>query len=191
MKAIIKEDIIIRITEKGDTEIGVLPKSIDLSILRFDGNKVVSLLDLNQIWVRFKNNQFELHAIEVINSQLVNMTYQDRKKLIYENKIIRVKTSEEINNEKTEEFNQLLKNNLRIRLKNNIGDTPDLVADISKLVFLLIIYSRTQNSRIGQIFDRLIPIIKDVYSIDDIEEGLVNIAQYLKSEMPEYYTRKK
>jgi len=65
MKANLKEDIIIMLTENGKVEIGTLPKNVGLERLRFNGKSVVDLFDLNEIWVRYVNGTFELHAIEV------------------------------------------------------------------------------------------------------------------------------
>jgi len=96
MKAIVDKDIIVHITERGDTEIGHLPRGIGLERLRWDGSKVVDLADLDKIWVEHKNEAFILHAIEVPGSQLVKMTYKDRKRLTVEDGKIRLLTAEEM-----------------------------------------------------------------------------------------------
>ena len=51
MKANLKEDIIVMLTENGSTEIGPLPKNVGLERLRFNGQRVVDLFDLTDgIW---------------------------------------------------------------------------------------------------------------------------------------------
>jgi len=103
MKAIVDKDIIVHITERGDTEIGRLPRGVGLERLRWDGSKVVDLADLDEIWVEYKNGAFILHAIEVPRSQLVKMTYKDRKRLTVEDGKIRLLTAEEMAAKQTEE----------------------------------------------------------------------------------------
>ena len=41
MKAFVQDDLIISITEEGNTEIGSMPKGVGLERLRFDGEKVI------------------------------------------------------------------------------------------------------------------------------------------------------
>jgi len=103
MKAIVDKDIIVHITERGNTEIGHLPRGVGLERLRWDGSKVVDLADLDEIWVEYKNGAFILHAIEVPRSQLVKMTYKDRKRLTVEDGKIRLLTAEEMAAKQTEE----------------------------------------------------------------------------------------
>jgi len=103
MKAVVSQDIIVHITERGDTEIGKLPKGIGLERLRWDGSKVVDLAGLDEIWVECKNGAFILHAIEVPGSQLVRMTYKDRKRLTIEDGKIRLLTTGEIAEKQAEE----------------------------------------------------------------------------------------
>ena len=103
MKAIVDRDIIVHITERGNTEIGRLPRGIGLERLRWDGSKVVDLADLDEIWVEHKNEAFILHAIEVPGSQLVKTTYKDRKRLTIEDGKIRLLTAEEMAAKQAEE----------------------------------------------------------------------------------------
>jgi len=96
MRAVLENDIIVHITERGDTEIGQIPKGVGLERLRWDGKKVVDLADLDQIWVEERNGVFILHAIEVPGTQKVSMTYADRKKLTRDADLIRLKSTNEI-----------------------------------------------------------------------------------------------
>jgi len=96
MKAVLENDIIVHITERGDTEIGQIPKGVGLERLRWDGKKVVDLADLDQIWVEERNGVFILHAVEVPGAQKVSMTYADRKKLTRDADLIRLKSVNEI-----------------------------------------------------------------------------------------------
>ena len=103
MKAVVKQDIIVHITERGDTEIGKLPKGVGLERLRWDGTKVVDLADLDEIWVEHKNGAFILHAVEVPGSQLVKMHYRDRKRLTMDKGKIRLLTDEELQEKRERE----------------------------------------------------------------------------------------
>jgi len=104
MKAILKDDIIIRITERGTTEIGTLPKGIGLERLRFNGTQIVDLADLSSIWIENQGGVFILHAIEVEESQQVEMTYNDRKRLMNANDGIRLRTLEEMDAQEAKEI---------------------------------------------------------------------------------------
>lgn len=96
MKAVLKEDIIINLTAKGDVEIGPVIPGIGLERMRFNGAEVVDLADLTEIWVRtLSPTLFELHAVEVDNSQLVTMEYTKRKRLYLDNGIVKVRTEQE------------------------------------------------------------------------------------------------
>ncbi|MBW2024363.1 MAG: hypothetical protein JRH08_00750 [Deltaproteobacteria bacterium] len=103
MRAVVDQDLIIHITERGDTEIGRLPKGVGLERLRWDGSKIVDLADLDKIWVECRNGVFILHAVEVPGSQLVKMKYADRKRLTKDGDKIRLKTAAEIEAEAKEE----------------------------------------------------------------------------------------
>ena len=82
MRAVVQEDIIVAITERGNVEIGDIPKGVGLERLRWDGTKVVDLATLTEMWVRpVSPTFFELHAVPVKGSQLVQMTYRDRHRL--------------------------------------------------------------------------------------------------------------
>jgi hypothetical protein len=187
MKAIIKEDIIVNITERGNVEIGTLPKGVGVERLRWDGNKLVDLADLNEFWVRSTGGSFELHAVKVPNSQLVLMTYANRNNLILENSIIRIKTSQELQDEQKAKFNAALKAKLRTTLRNNIGDLEDLLMSTLVLVASLVVYSRTQNAVIGDWFDTMIPVIKDIFPQDKVGSIVEQAMQDLKVAVNEYY----
>ena len=189
MKAILNNDIIVCLSTTTGTEIGNLPKGVGLERLRFDGQKVLDLALLSTIWVReVVPGFYELHAVSVPGTQQVAMVYADRKNLITEAGIIRVKAPTEINVERLAGERQLLKNRLRKRLEKKTGDHADQLADAYKLIFALIVYSRTQNPILGQFFDDLIIDIKDIYPLDRIKDALIQAAKSLKTEMAQYYT---
>lgn len=190
MKAIIKQDKIVRITERGDTEIGSLPKGVDHGRLRWDGEKIIDLAKMTLIWVRHANI-FELHCRDVGGCQLVSMTYSQRKNLTKDpDGTIRVKTPAELQADADAEYNQGLKVALRKRLEQQIGDDCDQLADLYKLVFAVMVYVQTNDTALGTMLSNISAIAKDVYTIEQIENSLLSVAQTLRNEMPTYYMSK-
>lgn len=188
MKAILNEDMIVYIVERGNVEIGLIPKDVGLERLRFDGQKVIDLVTLSEMWVRIIGpGAFELHVIKVFASQLVTMGYGDRKNLTVENGIIRVKTSQEIKQEQKDGKKEILRNRLRQTLKIETGTLEEQISSLYQLVFALVVYARTQNSLIETFFDEIIPDIKDAYPLDRIKPELKDLAKTLKLRMTEFY----
>lgn len=187
MKAILADDIILRLSSRVGTEIGRIPAGVGLERLRFDGRKVVDLADLATIHVRYVAGNFELHAIPVGDSQAVAMTYTDRRRLVFGDGVIRVKTSSEITADVSAEQQQIKKNQLRQSIKRDIGDTQDMLADMAKMLFATMVYARTGNLRLQVLIDRLVPEIKDIYPPDQVEQALVDGVKKLKEKMAKYY----
>ena len=111
-RATLQDDIILRVHARGNTEIGPLIKGVGFDRLRFDGSQVVDLNDLAQIWVVDRGDRFTLHCREIFRerivdgekvqesiSQLVTMTFADRKKLINDNGTIRLNDQAELDQE--------------------------------------------------------------------------------------------
>jgi len=194
MKGIVKGDKVLGISEKkGNIKIGTPPKGVGLERLRWDAKKkvVIDLATLSQIWVRhLSGDAFDLHATEQPGAQLVDMAYQDRKRLTLDNGQIRLKTREEIETEKTNEQLLMLKNRLRKRLDSKNGDPQDHIADAFKLIFMLIVFVRLKPASLADFFDAIIPNIKDTYPEDLAKATLTNIVKELKTEMADYYQEK-
>lgn len=183
MKAIVDQDIIVNITELGNVEIGTLPDGVGFERLRWDGNRVVDLADLSEIWVANINGSFELHCMEVPGSQLVQMTYADRKKLTSNSGTFRIKTQEEIDTENT---NRIIKE-AKAKLQGKIGNLIDL--ELAQLAFIcaLIVYARQQPTQLGSFFDSLIPNIIDTFPLNKWETVLTKFAKDLNKFINEYY----
>jgi hypothetical protein len=187
LKAILDQDKIVRITEDGDIEIGTMPKNVGIERLRFDGEKVVDLADLNEFWVVPINSGFDLHCIEVPNSQLVEMNYADRKYLRLNNSVIRLKTPEEVSAEGMQVATDSAKSRLRAKLKENIGDIHDQHFNSLALICALIVYARQQPQALSFFFDDIIPDIKDIFPLNRLEGILKQAAKDLKTSMEEYW----
>lgn len=97
MKVILDRDMLVSVSSAlAATEVGELPKGMGWERLRWDGERVVDLNSLSSVWVEQRGGSYVLHAVQVPGSQLVNMTYADRKKLMTVNGIILVKTGDDL-----------------------------------------------------------------------------------------------
>lgn len=186
-KAVVREDFIINITERGNIEIGNLPKNVGLERLRWDGEKIIDLATIDQMWVRPIGIGFELHAIKVSDSYLVDMTWQDKNNLTINNGVVRLKTAQEIQDEKIARHNQEIKDRLRGNLREKIGDIEDQFQNALILIASLIVYARTQDATIGQFFDDLRPHIIDMFPAAKVKPIVLQAMKDLKAAMEEYY----
>lgn len=133
MRAILDQDRIVKFTiNKSGVEVGSLPtKNVGLGRLRFDGERIVDLITLNEFWV---DRQFILHVIETPGSQKITMEYRDKDKLINDNGIIRVKIDQEIEEEKEKSAKERKRLQIKRRLKKEIGHNEEVVNDLIKFV---------------------------------------------------------
>jgi hypothetical protein len=186
MRAILNNDIIVRLTtsENDGVEIGDIPKDVGLERLRFDGTQTVDLAALSAFWIE---SNFTLHCIEVPNSQYVVMNYSDRKYLISNDGTIRLKTPVEINDDLYNAQIGVLKNALRNRLKNTVGDIQDQHMQSLAFVCALIVYARQQPQALADFFDSIIPDIKDCFPLSRWESILTQGGKDLKAALQEYY----
>ena len=187
MKAFLDHDVIVNITEQGDTEIGTLPPGVGMERLRFDGEKVIDLVDLSEFWVVQSGKGFDLHCIEVPNSELVQLNYTDRKYLRANGDSIRLKTAEEISAEQVQAKVVAVKNKLRAKLKASIGDIEDQHQVSLALICALIVYARQQPQVLADFFDLIIPDIKDIFELNRVGGELKKSAKDLKISMEEYW----
>jgi len=186
MLAILNEDIIVRVSSKGTTEIGTFPKGVGLERLRFDGEKVIDLADLEIIHVRIPG---ELHAIPVPGSQPVTMTYADRKYLVNEGGTLRVLTNTEREEAGIKKFNSQHKARLRAGLVKSIGDSGDQIADISKLLFLVVDYLVNDSVEAKDALVDISASTNGVYSLSETKTNLIKMGDSLKSVLPEYHNK--
>ena len=187
MRAILNNDVIVSLVmnETDGTEIGNLPKGVGMERLRFNGSGVVDLANLTAFWIEEGN--FALHCVWVSNSQYFEMSYVDRKRLVLTDSGFRLKTLEEITIEEQAVKIQKLKNILKIKLRNSIGDIQDQNMHTLAFVCALIVYARTQPPALGDFFDEIIPDIIEIFPLNIWKETLKAGAKDLKAAMQEYY----
>jgi len=180
MKAIIDRDIITYITPRGSIEIGSLPKGIGLERLRWDGEKIIDLADLESIWV---GHDLTLHAIEVPGSRLIEMNYRDRKRLINDAGSIRLKTIDDLESERK----TLKKNRLRAGIQKDVGDSQDQLADAYKLICLLVMALVGKDETAQKLLGDLAPDIEAIYPMAQLNSHLPETIKILKEKMRDYY----
>jgi len=183
LKAIVKEDIIVKLDSVNGIEIGDIPKGVGFERLRWDGEKIVDLVDLSEFWVRISNNIFELHCIPVEYSQLVIMSYADRYNLTLNGGNIRIKTSGELEGERIDRLTQIAKS----KLSRKMGELIDLNLSMLAFICSLIVYARQQPQQLADFYDEIIPDIKDVFPLNRWEQDLKQFGRDLKQFINEYY----
>ena len=187
MRAILNNDLILSYTVKGGVEIGTPPKDIGLERLRFDGSNIVDIASLSAFWVEKRSEGFVLHCVEVPGSTYLEFAYADRKLLVINGSALRLKTIEEVDAEKLEIKIKALKNKLRLRLVDLLGDTQDQNMNTLAFVCALIVYARMQPVALGEFFDEIIPDIIEIFPLSMWKEILKSSAKDLKTAMQEYY----
>lgn len=189
MKATLREDII-QAVSGGDTEIGPLPPGIGVERLRWSGSQLIDLAAATLIHVRhLSGNHFELHGVAVAGSQPVAMTWADRKNLVLTDGLIRLKTADELTAEYVAEHNGLRKANLRQGLCHGIGDAGDQMADINKMIYLLI-EAICGDATAMAALQELVVEMRGTYSIPLSKAKLAANARCLKTLVPPYYEAK-
>jgi hypothetical protein len=101
-------------------EVGDLPKGVGLERLRWDGEKIVDLNDLDEMWV---NPTTKIcYPSEKPGLRKVIMKWKEREHLKVEGDIVRLKTKEEIDEPKKNEYM-----NRRRKEYPPIGDQLDMI----------------------------------------------------------------
>jgi predicted ATPase len=90
MQAIVDQDRIVRLVMAGGVEIGRVPKNAGLERLRWNGEEIIDLLDVAEMWVRPVAGGFVLHVIPVAGAQRLDMTWADRKRLVLVNGVVEI-----------------------------------------------------------------------------------------------------
>jgi len=190
VRAILDHDVIIRwVSDESGVEIGDPPPGVGLERLRFDGASIVDLDALESIYVVNQSGVFQFHSVPVPQAQLVSMTYQSRKSLFDDAGVYRLKTKAELKEELKNLKNSKLKANLRLSLKQGVGDPSDQVADLNKSVSLILTYLAGGDgaAEAKAVIDAIAPEFSGIYPLAKIEVTLKKNAKILKAKMADYY----
>lgn len=165
MRAILKNDQILKLTasEKDGVEIGDTPNGIGLERLRFDGDKVIDLADLNQIWV---DRYFTLHCMDIDNCQLVQMTYRERKDLVNYNGNIRVKTPEEVELEEDIDIETRKQAKIKQRIIREFGSLIQYEIKRDKCFWAMVDYLLNNNTDNIQFVRNNLDKVKNILEIN-------------------------
>lgn len=184
MKAILDRDIILQIN-MGDTEIGHIPKGVGLERLRWNGSEIVDLMGLTAIWIEQQGGVWVLHCVEVPNSQLVTMTYAERRRLMNDAGTYRLMTPAEIAD--AEAKDRLESKNTGL-LRSISGDTDrGLMLDIIKLLYCFIVATREPNAQLMAWIDIQVADMKATFQWTDERLRMEHLIDALKTRMDRYY----
>lgn len=191
MRAEIHQDIIVSVAPHGGVEIGDLPPGVGLERLRWDGKRVVDLADREEIWVKHIHPDiFELHAVTVPGARLVRMRYSDRHRLTVDAGGIRLKTAEEMELERAELGQRMLKARFRADLAGKVGDLGDQHADLAKIVYLLVRVVAGQDQAALALLTEILSDLAATYPQDKLSAEIPAFARAIREEMQRYYTEK-
>ena len=188
MRAILHNDIIVTLV-MGDrgTEVGDLPKGVGMERLRFNGEEVVDLADLSAFWVESIPGGFMLHAVQVPNSNYIEMAFSDRQYLQINGGVPTIKTPEQIAIEEQGEQIRLLKSALKLKLRDTVGDIQDQHMMSLAFICAIIVYARQQPQVLADFFDDLIPHIVNMFPLSRWEDILKTGVTDIKTAMQDYY----
>ncbi len=187
MRAILKEDLIIRLSLTEGIEIGNIPNNVAIDRLRWDGSKIVDLAIATVIYVRhLGDNFFELHAIPQLNTQWLPMNYKQRKDLRYNSTTDTIYlASEEV---KADEENEKEIEAIKHKLGMAFGSDNDLFLKHFAMTAALIVYASEQPQALKNFFDNITPHIKDAFPLNRWEVILKEFAKDIKMYLESLYT---
>lgn len=188
MRATLDNDIIVSL-HAGETDIGELPEGVGIERLRWDGQKLVDLADMTEMWVEPVNGTYRLHAVEVPGSALVPMSYNQRKLLKLNSGSPRIKTEFEIISDSEAEKVRQAQADLDRSQSERIGDLSQRVLTLYKLLFALLVWARTKNAAIEEFLDELVPIVKDIFPKEKFAAQVKSDVAELKIIMDKHYAK--
>ena len=133
MKAILNNDIILKFTINGGIDVGEYKDKKILSELRFDGNKIVNLNDLDILWIEDKG-KFVFHCKDIGNCVAVKMKYSDRNNLVLRKGKYKILSAKRKGLEKLSQDNSTVRNRRQKKLNRKFKSYH---VDINALVMML------------------------------------------------------
>lgn len=182
MRAVLDRDIILNIVQSGGVDIGNARAAVGLERLRWDGTRLIDLMELTSIWVEpLPGGGFILHAIEVPGTTLVPMQYADRKRLVLGAAgVPRLATDAELAAGDAEAKARILQDQFYSQLRQKAGPLDAQVRDLRKLVFVLIAYVLTSNATARTLLAELLAEVRDIYTPAELATGLKTVIGQLR-----------
>lgn len=158
MLATVDKDIVVVLGRGTVTIPDDYPRNVGWERLRWDGERVVDLADLEGFWVEW-NGCFFLHCKEFDGCTYVTMSYTDRFNLILDNGVPRLQTQEELTAKATVDAIANAKAEFA-RLIEKQDTLYEVVAFTIGLISAALIYARTPNAtlrnQIGANIDKIL-----------------------------------
>ena len=186
MKAILREDLIIKLSLTEGIEVGNIPNNVSLDRLRWDGSRIIDLANISIIYVRYLgDNFFELHAIPLSGTQWLPMSYKQRKDLRFNNVTGQIYlASEDI------KADEAVKTEIEV-IKRRLGIALDIDNDLFLKHFAftaaLIVYASEQPQALKNFFDEITPHIKEAFPLNRWEVILRGFAKDIKMYLENLY----
>ena len=188
MQAIVDRDIIVAIG-RGPVRIpDDYPRDVGWERLRWDGKRIIDLATCSALWVEHTQaGVFVLHAVEVPNSVLVEMTYADRKNLYLNSGTIHIKTAQQIADELLAKQTEAVRTYLASQVTTP-KELAELIMVLTGLIALTAIYARTNNATAGAALTAIMPQLQAL-PLAKIAPLFPNAATTLKDIFELYFTR--
>ena len=195
-RVLLNEDIISNFSfdnSVGVEVLGEIPTRVGIDRIRIvkEGG-VYTVKDLNnytQMYVKYleASGKYELHVKNVTGSQLVTMTYADRKNLKYSGGVISVKTATEIEDavNTAEQKRQISTTSANIQANKDLSET---VFQMLLMLFGTIVEIRSSNTDVQEWFDTFVDRVSAIFPTNvevlfqnDMDELITNLQQYVNT----------
>lgn len=191
MKAVIDRDIVVAL-HAGDTEIGPLPPGVGIERLRWDGERLVDIGELSEIWVEHHAGGFRLHAVEVPGATLVPMTYRQRRRLTLNSGHPRLLTAEEIEAAAAADAEQERQAALDRRQDERLGSLAKRQLMLTKLVLAMLVSGRLPTAARTAFMDECAELAKDIFppaeTAAEIRAALAELKNIMDEDTTYHYT---
>ena len=186
MKAILKNDLIIKLSIDRGTEIGNVPSGVSLERLRWDGSTLIDLAAPRTMHVKhLGSNFFELHVIELPHTKPIYMQYNQRRDLRYSEVTDTVFLASDV--VKADEQVDIDIELIKSKLKNYIGNETDMFMKHFALTAALIVFASKQPPALKTFFDSISDDIIQGFPLNRWEQILKTFSKEIKNYLDSYY----
>lgn len=154
MRAIIQNNRIVKFTaQPGEgIEIGTPPPNCGLERLYWTGEELIDLMTCSEFYV---DSSKKLHPIQSLDTQKVIMEYKDRKKLTRKDGIWKVKTDQEIEEEKENLDKERKRLQVKRKLKKEVGHNEEIIEDLIRFILNNSVESKEKLKKYLQVIEKI------------------------------------